>query len=65
MTVFMTSSPCVIGADRAILSNANGFIDKFKASLPPRPRALYVCSNPDTHEETDGYGKDMCNAIKG
>ena len=64
MTVFMTSSPCVIGADRAILSNANGFIDNLKAALPPRPRALYICSNPDTHEETDGYGRDILTAVK-
>ena len=64
MTVFMTSSPCVIGADRAILSNANGFIDNLKAALPSRPRALYICSNPDTHEETDGYGRDILTAVK-
>ena len=64
MTVFMTSSPCVIGADRAILSNANDFIDNLKAALPPRPRALYICSNPDTPEETDGYGRDILTAVK-
>ena len=63
MTVFMTSSPCIIGAERAILSPANGFIDNLKASLPPRPRALFVCSNPDTPGETDGFGRDICGAI--
>ena len=63
MTVFMTSSPCIIGAERAILSPANGFIDNLKASLPPRPRALFVCSNPDTHGETDNFGRDICGAI--
>lgn len=63
MTVFMTSSPCIIGAERAILSPANGFIDNLKASLPPRPRALFVCSNPDTPAETDGFGRDICGAI--
>ena len=63
MTVFMTSSPCIIGAERAILSPANGFIDNLKASLPPRPRALFVCSNPDTPEETDNFGRDICGAI--
>ena len=63
MTVFMTSSPCIIGAERAILSPANGFIDNLKASLPPRPRALFVCSNPDTPGETDNFGRDICGAI--
>ena len=63
MIVFMTSSPCIIGAERAILSPANGFIDNLKASLPPRPRALFVCSNPDTHGETDNFGRDICGAI--
>ena len=63
MIVFMTSSPCIIGAERAILSPANGFIDNLKASLPPRPRALFVCSNPDTPGETDNFGRDICGAI--
>ena len=63
MTVFMTSSPCIIGAERAILSPANGFIDNLKAALPPRPRALFVCSNPDTPGETDNFGRDICGAI--
>ena len=63
MTVFMTSSPCIIGAERAILSPANGFIDNLKAALPPKPRALFVCSNPDTHGETDNFGRDICGAI--
>ena len=63
MTVFMTSSPCIIGAERAILSPANGFIDNLKASLPPKPRALFVCSNPDTPGETDNFGRDICGAI--
>ena len=63
MIVFLTSSPCIIGAERAILSPANGFIDNLKASLPPRPRALFVCSNPDTPGETDNFGRDICGAI--
>ena len=63
MTVFMTSSPCVIGAERAILSPANGFIDNLKAALPPRPRALFVCADPDNHAETDAFARDIGKAI--
>ena len=63
MTVFMTSSPCVIGADKAILANTNGFIDNLKASLPPKSRALYICSDPNNHADTDGYGRDICTAV--
>ena len=39
MTLFITSSPFVEGADRAILSNANGFVDRIRQALPPTPRA--------------------------
>ena len=63
MTVFMTSSPCVIGAERAILSPANGFIDNFKSALPPRPRVLYVCADPDDHADTDGLARDFTAAF--
>ena len=63
MTVFMTSSPCIIGAERAILSNANGFIDNFKASLPPRLRALFICADPDNHGDAEGFARDIGNAI--
>ena len=63
MTVFMTSSPCIIGAERAILSPDNGFIDNLKASLPPKPRALFICSDPKNHGETDAFARDIGAAI--
>ena len=63
MTVFMTSSPCIIGAERAILSPANGFIDNLKAALPPRPRALFICADPDNHSETDAFARDFTAAF--
>ena len=63
MTVFMTSSPCVIGAERAILSPANGFIDMLKNALPPRPRALFVCADPGNHGDTDAFARDIGAAI--
>ena len=63
MTVFMTSSPCVIGAERAILSPANDFIENLKAALPPRPRALFICADPENHGETDAFARDIGAAI--
>ena len=63
MTVFMTSSPCIIGADRAILTPVNGFIDRLKASLPPKPRALFICADPNNHGETDAFARDIGAAI--
>ena len=39
MVLFVTSSPYVNDADRAILSNDNDFIDRIRGVLPPCPRA--------------------------
>ncbi len=52
MIAFITSSPFIDGAERAILSNNNDFIDRIRAVLPPNPRAVFVCSDPDDHEGT-------------
>lgn len=47
MTVFITSSPFIDGADPAILNPANGFIDALREALPPFPQALFICSDPE------------------
>ncbi len=62
MTVFLTSSPFVDGADRAILSNANGFVDRLREALPPYCRCLFVCSDPERHDLTCQFGSDMVSA---
>lgn len=64
MILFLTSSPCIPGADRAILNPANGFVDRLRASLPPRPRCLFVASSPDDPEKTDYYANDMRMAFE-
>lgn len=51
MILFLTSSPFLDGAGRAILSSANGFLDRIREALPPHPRCLFVASSP---EDTDG-----------
>ena len=49
MTLFLTSSPYIDGAERAILSNDNEFVDRIRAVLPENPQVVFVCSDPDDH----------------
>lgn len=63
MIVFLTSSPCIQGADRALLTPANGFIDRISAALSPLPRCLFICSHPHSYERTDKFGSDMRSAF--
>lgn len=59
MTVFITSSPFVDGADRAVLNPENGFVDRLGESLPPFCRALFVCSSPDRRDLNCRFGADV------
>ena len=59
MTVFLTSSPFVENADRAILSNANGFVDCIRQFLPPDCRFLYICSSPERRDLNCRFGADV------
>lgn len=63
MTLFVTSSPYIDGADRAILSNANNFIDRIREVLPPNPQAVFVCSDPDDHDGTCRFAAETCAAF--
>ena len=56
MTVFVTSSPYIDGADRPILNPANGFIDRIRECLPENPRCLFVASDPVDHYATCMFG---------
>ena len=64
MTLFLTSSPCLNGLDRAELNPANEFVARMKAALPPDVRCLFICSSPDTPEMTERFGQDMRNAFQ-
>ncbi len=59
MIAFLTSSPGIPNADRAILNPANGFVDRMRAALPDHPRCLFICSHPDSAYLTDKYAADM------
>ena len=63
MTLFITSSPYIDGADRAILNPINDFVDRLKAALPSNPRALFICSHPDTRDLTCHWGADTVSAF--
>lgn len=52
MTLFITSSPFIDGAERAILSNRNEFVDRIHAVLPDNPQVLFVASDPEDHRGT-------------
>ena len=58
MTLFITSSPYVEGADRAILDPRNGFLDRLYAVLPPNPRALFIAAYPEDRDSTCRWGAD-------
>lgn len=59
MTVFLTSSPCIDGADRAILNPRNDFLDRLRCALPVNPRCLFVASSPDDRDATCEFGAAM------
>lgn len=59
MTVFITSSPCIDGAPRAILNPANGFLDRIREVLPEHPNCLFVASSPEDRDATCEFGSHM------
>lgn len=64
MTLFLTSSPCVIGAPRCILSPANGFIRRLKDHLPKYPRMLIICADPGDHDGTVRFATEFFIAFR-
>ena len=63
MTLFITSSPYIDGAPRAILSNQNEFIDRIRAVLPGNPQALFICADPDDHDGTCRFAAETTGAF--
>lgn len=63
MNVFITSSPYLDGADRAILNPENHFVDEIRQALPPLPRVLFIASDPEQHELTCSFGMDTAIAF--
>ena len=63
MILFLSSSPCIDGADRAILNPENGFLDRLREALPEHPRCLFICSSPLDRYATCRFGADMFQAF--
>lgn len=63
MTAFLTSSPCIYGAPRAILNPENGFADNLRRCLPERIRCLFVASSPDAPHLTQRFGYEMASCF--
>ena len=59
MKLFITSSPFVDGADRAIMDPQNNLIRRLKQALPPYCRCLYICSSPDRRDLNCTFGADV------
>lgn len=63
MVLLITSSPYVNGADQAVLSDENGFIQRIRDVLPPFPRALFVAADPESRWDTCRFGADTAAAF--
>ena len=63
MIAFLTSSPCIYGAPRAILNPENNFIENLFSCLPEHPRCLFICSSPDRRDLTARFGADIFSAF--
>lgn len=59
MKLYITSSPFVDGADRALMDPQNGLIRRLKRDLPPYCRCLYICSSPDRRDLNCTFGADV------
>lgn len=57
MTLFLTSS--LRSEDGSALNPANGFVDALRSRLPQEIKLLYICSDPDAHELTDSYAREI------
>ena len=63
MILYLTSSPCVIHADRPLLTQENDFLRQLQADLPAHPKCLYIASSPDEFERNARYSRDMVDAF--
>lgn len=64
MIAFLTSSPCVYGAPKAILNPENGFVENLHRTLPDSIRCLYISSAPDECDANDRLGGEMAVAFE-
>lgn len=63
MILYLTSSPCVMGADRALLTPDNRFLESICADVGKYARCLYAASSPDDKDANARYSRDMWDAF--
>lgn len=63
MIAFLSSSPCIYGAPRAIVNPENGFADNLRRCLPERIRCLFIASSPDEPHLTQRFGYEMASCF--
>lgn len=63
MIAFITSSPFREDVDRPTFSNENGFVDRIRTSLPPEPKCLFICADPQIHSFNCRIGADVFMAF--
>ncbi|MBQ7000825.1 MAG: Type 1 glutamine amidotransferase-like domain-containing protein [Oscillospiraceae bacterium] len=63
MTLFITSSPFIDEAPKAILSDRNQFIDRIRAAMPENPDVVFVASDPQDHAGTCAFASITCAAF--
>ncbi len=54
MTVFLTSSPCLLGEEK--LNPANGFVERLSECVPSPCRCLFITSDRDNIAFTEAHG---------
>ena len=64
MIAFLTSSPCVYQAPRAIINPENCFLVNLLSCLPENPRCLFIASDPDDADFTDRVAEEMAGAFR-
>lgn len=62
MKCFLTSSPLL--PDRSGVNPANSFASRLRASVLTPCKGLFICSDPDSHEQTDGFAQAIRESLE-
>lgn len=62
MKCFLTSSPLL--PDRSGVNPANGFASRLRTSVLTPCKGLFICSAPDSHEQTDGFAQAIRESLE-
>ena len=64
MIAFLTSSPFVCNAPRAMISPENDFLKNLKACIPAHANGLYISAYPDDPGAGDRFSQDVAYAFE-